>query len=141
MKPEITFKHVYTNETGRVRVYKASKPLQNKADGKQYREEPKIFKLYSNKERTETKDVEFSNIFDYVVVSDAHTHTERLAFPAWEYEPLLPDGIPYMWENDTIAGYHTFMTHGGDSEAVYPDKVYLRMLAKANGYQYKKEEN
>jgi hypothetical protein len=33
------------------------------------------------------------------------------------------------------------MIHGGDSNKVKPDRVYLRMLSAANGYQYSKENN
>lgn len=133
----ITFEHVYTLPSGNVRVYKASRLLSNKADGKKYRDEPEVVKLYTNKEKTETKEVTFSNSFEYVAISDAHTHIERLAFPCWKYEPIISDS-PYFWQCDTIAGVNTFMIHGGDSRTVKPDQVYLRMLARGNGFQYKR---
>lgn len=139
MKKTIKFEKVHTSASGRIRVYKASQPLSKKANGKVYRDGPETAKMYANKEKTETKDIEFSNIFDCVVVSDAHTHIERLAFPAWEYEPIVkPNSCPYFWQTDTIAGVNTFMIHGGDSRTVKPDGVYLRMIAKANGYQMEK---
>lgn len=71
-------------------------------------------------------------------VSDAYSHIERLVFPMWEIEPIVSNN-PYFFVTDTIAGVNTFMIHGGDCHSVKSDEVYLRMIAKGNGYQYKQE--
>lgn len=133
MKEKITFTLVKTN--ARNRIYKASQRLTNNAKGNRYSGLGETHKMYANKERTETKDWVTPDHFDHVVVSDAHTHEERLTFPCWEIEPVVGNN-PYLWVTDNIAGVNTFMTHGGDDRTVKPDAVYLRMLAKANGYQY-----
>lgn len=68
---------------------------------------------------------------NYVVVSDANTHTERLCF--YGFEVIDSEGIKHITHNShQIAGYLTFMSRGGSSEAVYPDKVYLRFLRMIN---------
>ena len=72
-----------------------------------------------------------------MVISDAHTHIERLAFAGFSYNSNVNDGRPALFKCDTIAGVNTFMIHGGDSNACKPDGVYLRMIASANGYKYK----
>ena len=65
-----------------------------------------------------------------VCVSDAHTHIERLVFTA--------DKFPFGYGASMVQidGSHTFMTHGGDYNSVYPDEVYLRHLSMVNGYKY-----
>jgi len=141
MKPTVTFKHVWTAASGRVKIYKASKVLTNKANGKKYKSVREPVRFYRTKERSRDDLItrHIPTCFQYVAVSDAHTHIERLAFPCWRVKPLDGEGAcPYFWITDTIAGVNTFMIHGGDSRAVKPIGVYLRMLAKANGFQYTK---
>lgn len=90
-----------------------------------------------------TKDYDTSNAkeimlpptFEFVTISDSSSHIERLAFPCWKIKPINSD-CPYFWQHATIAGVNTFMIYGGDRRAVKPDQVYLRMLAKGNGFQY-----
>lgn len=65
----------------------------------------------------------------YVVVSDAHTHVERLAFPAFEYESGLYSVLSFM----KMDGANTMQIYGGDPRSVHPDEVYLRRIASANG--------
>lgn len=139
MKEKITFEHVATVSGGRVRIYMASKSLKNKANGKRYSEKPEEKSFYKNKEGNETVVRLIPTKFRFVAVSDAHTHIERLAFPCWKINPIRASH-PYFWLCDTIAGKNTFMSHGGDSDAVKPDRVYLRMLATANGFQYSRGE-
>lgn len=67
---------------------------------------------------------------EYVAVSDAHDHIERLAFPAFKI------GEKYGFLADDIAGKHTYLTDGGDPNSVYDDAVYLRFLAKINGLKW-----
>lgn len=73
----------------------------------------------------------------YVAISDALTHIERLAFPAFYIGSL---DIPYFFIGQEIAGKHTEMISGGDARTVYPDLVYLRRLAQINGYKWEGEE-
>jgi len=138
MKEQIQFTLV--KKTTRQRFYKASKPLSRDAKGRDYRytniKGTGSLKLWANKEKTTTKDWTPPSHFAGVVVSDAYTHIERICFPMWETELVIDDN-PYLFVADNICGYNTFMTHGGDSGSVYDDKVYLRMLSKANGFQYK----
>lgn len=138
-KEAVTFELVKTLRNQR--IYKASKQLKNTASGKEYYDFGATKKLYTDKTRTGTKEWIKPDYFDHVVVSDATTHTERLAFPCWALEEdLVLAGHPYIWECDTIAGVNTFMIHGGDHRAVKSDLVYLRMIAKGNGLQYKRVE-
>ncbi|MCR5071175.1 MAG: hypothetical protein K6A62_04540 [Bacteroidales bacterium] len=61
-----------------------------------------------------------------VVVSDAHTHIERLVFPGF-----CINGIWGILSGE-IDGKHTFMSDGGDPNSVYNDEVYLRHLCSLN---------
>lgn len=135
MKQKISFELVYESDSEKVRVYRSSRMLKNNADGKLYREEPQIIRVYANKEKTKIKEITLCNEFDHVAISDALNHIERLAFPCWIIDPVVSDN-PYFWLTDTIAGVNTSMMYGGDISSVKPDRVYLRMLAKGNGYQY-----
>jgi hypothetical protein len=139
MKTNIQFTKVATINNGMQRIYKSSQPLINKANGKKYKQETEIKKVYADKEKKTTKDFFCTPEFDHVVISDAHTHTERLAFPGWTFKGVINTNVPCFYISDTIAGRNTFMTHGGDGDAVKPDAVYLRMLSKANNYQMSKE--
>ncbi|MBO4531423.1 MAG: hypothetical protein J5767_12400 [Paludibacteraceae bacterium] len=67
---------------------------------------------------------------EYVAISDAHDHIERLAFPAFKI------GDKYGFLCDDIAGKHTYLTNGGDPNSVYDDVVYLRFLARINGLKW-----
>ena len=69
---------------------------------------------------------------EYVAVSDAHTHIERLLFVAMQTDNGY--GCLSLMQLD---GVHTFLSHGGNELDVHPDEVYLRRLASANNYNYK----
>lgn len=64
-----------------------------------------------------------------ICVSDAHTHIERLVFAAEKF----PSG--YGRTGIQIDGSHTMRIHGGDSDRIYADEVYLRHLGMVNGVQ------
>lgn len=68
----------------------------------------------------------------YVCVSDAHTHTERLVFACGRYvdDVGVEDIAPYSMLH--IAGAMTMMIHGGDSNSVRADEVYLRQISILN---------
>lgn len=67
---------------------------------------------------------------EYVAISDAHDHIERLAFPAFKI------GEKYFFLADDIAGKHTYITTGGNPDSVYDDAVYLRFLSRINGLKW-----
>lgn len=71
---------------------------------------------------------------DIVCLSDAHTHTERLAFCGGM---VVENGKEiYGRLSIQIDGITTMIIHGGDHKSVKPDRVYLRRLAKLNGFQF-----
>lgn len=72
--------------------------------------------------------------FHYVVVSDAHTHIERLAFLGFKYTKDGEDRYGYL-DKHHIDGRLTMMIHGGNSKDIHPDEVYLRRIAYKNGYR------
>ncbi len=61
-----------------------------------------------------------------ICVSDATTHIERVVFAAENFNGT------YSILRIQIDGKMTMMIHGGDSRAVYDDKVYLRHLGMLN---------
>ncbi len=134
MKNLIEFELVY--KTSRQRFYKANKLLVNTAKNEPYYELGKEWKIYRDTSKTEVIDWQIPESFDYVVISDAHTHMERLAFAGFSYNSKLNGNKPAIFKTDVIAGVNTFMTHGGDSKSCKPDGVYLRMIASANNYKY-----
>lgn len=67
---------------------------------------------------------------DVICVSDARHHAERIVFAA-----VISDKGPSRLSTQ-IDGYNTMMIHGGDEAAVYPDYVYLRRIAAANGLTF-----
>lgn len=69
--------------------------------------------------------------FDLICVSDAHTHTERLVFGAIQW-----DEIEIGRTRVQVDGAMTMSIHGGDSSSVKPDYVYIRRLAKMNGFKF-----
>ena len=73
-----------------------------------------------------------SESIDKICVSDAHTHTERLVFPVFNIRNKQSGEVMPIHRCNKIDGRWTFMTHGGDSESVYPDEVYIRHLKKVN---------
>ena len=75
-----------------------------------------------------------SEKIQYVCVSDAHTHTERLVFVAI---PINKNKTEFSIVSLLhIDGKMTFMSFGGDSGAVYQDAVYLRRIASANKMKF-----
>ena len=70
--------------------------------------------------------------WDIMCVSDAHTHLERLLFLGCKVD----ENTYYILSSLHLDGVHTMMIHGGDERKMYPDKVYLRRLAVANGYKF-----
>jgi hypothetical protein len=72
---------------------------------------------------------QYQNGCNIIVISDATTHIERIAFAGacidGKYMPLIK-----------IGGEYTMMIHGGWQESIKDDKVYLRWLAKVNNLKW-----
>jgi hypothetical protein len=124
------------NETkkGNFRVYEVSEPIKKGvSDIIGETNTDKIIESYRNQLNEKYKDYVLERLgkgVKYVAISDAHTHIERLAFPAFKF------GETYGFLCDDIAGKHTYLTEGGDPDSVYEDAVYLRFLAKINGLKW-----
>jgi hypothetical protein len=70
---------------------------------------------------------------DCICISDAHTHAERLVFPAMQYYDVGDESnIKVSHRNNNIGGKMTMMIHGGDTSAMYSDEVYIRNLRRYN---------
>lgn len=78
------------------------------------------------------------NGVEYVAVSDAHTHTERLVFPGFKLPNELSEkyGQQYVFSSFEIAGKHTMIIDGGDPDTIYDDEIYLRFLARLNNLSW-----
>ena len=69
---------------------------------------------------------------DKVTISDAHTHIERLVFPAFSVRNKESGEVFVDHDMVHIAGQLAFLTHGGSSRSVRADKVYLRRIMMLN---------
>ncbi|TCI26720.1 hypothetical protein EVJ32_04925 [Exiguobacterium sp. SH5S4] len=81
---------------------------------------------------------ELDNPTNYVLVSDAKTHIERLVFPVYLQDGFSEDDILNKTPNALrvdyfqIAGKMTLMIEGGDPGSILPDEDYLNQLVFAN---------
>ena len=134
MKTAITAKLLYTTpgRLGQKRFYKLSSPVEKCANGLTTIKE----ELEYTRERLKEK---YKNIiphgaanWDIICISDAHTHLERLVFLGCKSK----DGRYLILNSRHLDGVQTMMIHGGSRDKMYPDKVYLRRLASANGYKF-----
>jgi hypothetical protein len=77
-----------------------------------------------------TFDDDFSNGIDKVCISDAHTHIERLVFPAFYTKDKDERNLVFV--SDRISGQMTFSIYGGDISTIRDDLVYLRQIMMLN---------
>jgi len=105
-------KYKLIHETERARFYKLSK-----------------LSTYSENEKQKEP-------YQYVLVSDAREHIERLAF-SFEFTEDSVEGDLLNNKKGSIqpdymhlCGYLTFMSHGGDIDSVYPDEWYLDKITE-----------
>ncbi|MDH4127663.1 MAG: hypothetical protein OEV44_02835 [Spirochaetota bacterium] len=68
----------------------------------------------------------------FITISDAKTHIERLVFPTYRVRKIETGDIFFAPILNHVAGYHTFMIHGGDSRACYSPRAYELWLRKNN---------
>lgn len=121
--------HIATTENGRWRIYKRNCPLKYLLDAHgikktdQWEQDNKDTWTYAE------HCILLPQTFDTVIVSDAHTHRERLCFLATKYIDTRDNSEHYNIRH-TIAGRNTGMSRyfPGDEYSIKEDKVYLRFL-------------
>ena len=121
-------------ETSQQRFYKLSEAITKATNPKFKWEEEKEFAQKRLKEEFKKC---LTEKIEIVCVSDAHTHVERLLFPAIKISESKYTCLSY----NQMDGKHTFMIHGGSQRDVHPDGVYLRRLARANNFKFKIKES
>jgi hypothetical protein len=129
---KLSFKKVGDN--GRQRFYQLSQPVTKVCyEGFDWEKE----REYSVTRLKEQYKELLPDVIEYVAVSDAHTHVERLVFVAM---PLNKEKTNFSIASSLhIDGKHTMMIHGGSYRHVHPDEVYLRRLARVNGFTFEME--
>lgn len=80
---------------------------------------------------------EDSSVVRMICISDAHTHTERLVFPAGKCKDDTTGEEHYSIKDFMhIAGNMTTMAFGGNSASVQEYEHYLKKLAEYNNAEY-----
>ena len=114
------------------RIYKFEIPLiyiPNRCDTKT----PYITtKEYWTTVKNKCETIKTDDALNFVCVSDAHTHIERLVFPV----TTCSETNKWFMTFDDIAGNHGWVTGLGETK-IYDDEVYLRYLIMYN-YKIKK---
>lgn len=128
---EITAKlvHTYINEESGAtqRYYELSEPIiKGRSLGCDVDIPNNIIKCVDERIKDEFKEFVRTDGCHVICISDANIHIERLVFAAEKFH----NG--YSRLDFVIDGKYTFKIHGGDSNAVYDDKVYLRHLGMLN---------
>jgi hypothetical protein len=113
------------------RYYKLPKPIKFYGKGKTFVD---LFKADPLRLKEGIELIDDLSEIKFVCVSDAHTHIERLCFPAFEVRDLYTCEVRLAHRNNAICGYHTFLTHGGNSAMVKPDRAYIRYLMMLNSH-------
>lgn len=73
--------------------------------------------------------------YNIIAISDADTFAERLVFAAFKNN--LPDATcDYARTVVVVGGQNTMSIYGGDISSMREHEVYIRRLAKLNGYQF-----
>ena len=124
---------IHFKDTGEQRYYQLSFRVRNVSPGCPGKTIQKIFEIDHLKFLDEYELAEdISESVDKVCISDAHTHVERLVFPAFFIREKATGEKILTHRCNMIDGVMTMMTRGGDWDAVYPDEVYLRHLRMMN---------
>lgn len=134
MKAELVYRKDYVR--GGYRAYKLSEPiykgfsdLVGDVDIKAVAKEWLEARRWNKPEFKDAIQQIAENGLYYVAISDAHTHIERLVFPALN---VTFGDRSYPFISDDIGGEHTMLLEGGDPDSIHPDAVYLRRLAQLN---------
>lgn len=113
------------------RYYKLPKPIKYYGKGKRFVD---LFKAYQVKLKEGFELIDDLSEIKFVCVSDAHTHIERLCFPAFEVRDMQTGENKIFHRCNNICGYRTFLIHGGDTSMVKPDRAYVRYLMMLNSH-------
>lgn len=76
--------------------------------------------------------------YEILMISDAHTHIERLAFATYLLDGFTIDDIKneirgcVRVDRSQVTGDWTMMIYGGDSTKVYPDEWYINEVMQEN---------
>ena len=70
--------------------------------------------------------------FEYVCVSMANTHIEKLVFPAYKVEHKETGEESFAFCMNSIEGKMTMMIYGGDYSTIESDEEYLKRLVELN---------
>jgi hypothetical protein len=120
-------------DTGEQRYYQLGFKIKKVGSNHPGKTIQKIFKVDPVKLTDEYELAEdISESVDKVCVSDAHTHVERLVFPAFYIRDKTTGEKKLIHRCNSIDGIVTMMIYGGDESAVYPDETYLRHLRMIN---------
>lgn len=118
-------------DTGSQRFYKLSESLTKAFSFGKEKLIKDDFSGTNNRIKEKYRHLIDTDKINIICVSDAHTHIERLVFVGMQF-----DSGEYGRTHAQIDGVHTMMIHGGDDRAVKPDNVYIRRLARLNGFQF-----
>ena len=121
---------IYVNDRGCVKVYQLDFKIKNCKTLIKTIKERELSKTRFNEPWVIDEDV--SESIDKIAVSDAHTHAERLVFPAFWIKNTVTGERKPAWVCEQIAGNWTMMIMGGDSESVLEPEEYIEQLRKIN---------
>lgn len=131
---ELTARLVSTENHGKRRFYKLSDKI---TKGIYWGKEVDIpEKTGGDKFRDEYKHLEglSKDGVDVICISDADNFIERLVFAGLEYD--MDGKTVYSRYSVVIDGKNTMSIYGGDYDSVYEPEVYIRHLARLNGFKY-----
>lgn len=131
---ELTAKLVHTTPDGRQRFYKLNRKIKNGIYFGKHVDIPKDTAETNFKEEYKYLTDLSKDGVDVICISDAHTHIERLVFAGVEY--MDKGKVCYSRYSTVIDGKNTFLIDGGSYDSVYEPCVYIRHLARLNGFKY-----
>ena len=129
-RPGRKMKPIYVNDRGCVKVYQLDFKVKNCKTLAGTIAERELSKTRLNEQWVIDEDV--SESIDKIAVSDAHTHAERLVFPAFWIKNTITGERKVCWTLDQIAGNWTMMIFGGDSESMLEPEEYIAQLREIN---------
>lgn len=137
MKKTLTFERLINPKDNSKTYYHTNHPLRN-FPNKTFNLEEELNHLITKvkfvkdkkKYKKEVQEIVEKGYINCVAISDAHTHKERLVFPAIK----MSDGYLSIISFLQIDGEYTMMISGGNSDYMYEHEYYLERIAKCNGF-------
>lgn len=121
------------HDTIRQTYYKLSFDIYKDVFGRNISDSIKYAKKHISKDKYKIVGNDFvDDCTSLICVSDAHTHVERLVFPAFKVESLLTGSVFYDFDPLQIAGEMTMMFMGGDRSTVLEPVEYIQQLYEVN---------